>query len=196
MAPFGIGLREHGVEARDAGVRDEALRSVQDVLVAVAERRAAHRGRVGAATGLRQCVRAQPLAACQPRQVAILLLIRSRELQSERAELLHGDDEPARRADLRDLLDRDQREQRARAEPAVLLVEQQPEDVVLTIQPDDVPRELVRRVDLRGARRDPRARDRPDEVADLPLLVAQLVPGHIAILESSLVIERRPLLSQ
>ena len=37
---------------------------------------------------------------------------------------------------------------------------------------------LVRLVDLRGARRDPLARERADEVADLALLVGQLIPGH------------------
>ena len=42
------------------------------------------------------------------------LLLRPRELEPERAELLHGEDQPARRADLRDLLDRDEREQRRR----------------------------------------------------------------------------------
>src|SRR4029079_61354 len=39
VAGLGIGLREDGVEARDAGVRDEALRPVEDVLVALATRR-------------------------------------------------------------------------------------------------------------------------------------------------------------
>ena len=34
------------------------------------------------------------------------------------------------------------------------------------------------RVDLGGARRDPLARELPDEVAQLPLLVVQDVPGH------------------
>src|SRR5438270_727504 len=82
----------------------------------VAPRRRPHRGAVGAGAGLRQCVRAQPLAAREPRQVALLLLVGAGELGPERAELLHGEDQPARRADLRDLLDRDQREQRPRAE--------------------------------------------------------------------------------
>src|SRR5947207_723525 len=83
------------------------------------------------------------------------------------AALLHREDEAARRADLRDLLDRDQREQRARAEPAVLLVEEEPEEVVLAVELDNVPRELVRLVDLGGARRDPLARQAADEVAQL-----------------------------
>ncbi len=46
---------------------------------------------------------------------------------------------------------------------------------------DDVPRELVRLVDLRGARRDPLARERADELADLELLVGQRLPGHVEV---------------
>ena len=106
------------------------------------------------------------------------MLFGARELEAERAELLDGENQAARRADLRDLLDRYQRQQRAGAEASVLLVEEQPEDVVLAEELDDIPRELVRLVDLRSARRDPLARQRPDEVTDLALLVGQLVPGH------------------
>ncbi len=111
----------------------------------------------------------------EPRQPALLLLVAAGELEPERAELLHREDQAARRADLRDLLDRDQREQRPGAEPAVLLGEEEPEDVVLAEQLDDVPRELVRRVDLGRARRDPLARERADELAQLPLLVGQRI---------------------
>ena len=69
---------------------------------------------------------------------------RSRQLEAERAELLHREDQPARRADLRDLLDRDERQQRPGAGSAVLLVEEEPEDAVLAEELDDVPGELVR----------------------------------------------------
>ena len=100
------------------------------------------------------------------------------ELEPERAELLDGDDQPARRADLRQLLDRDEREQRAGAGPAPLLVEEQPEDALLAEQLDDVPRELVRLVDLRRARGDALAGERPHELAELALLVRQHVVGH------------------
>ncbi len=192
MARVGIGLREHRVERRDAGIRDEALRPVEDVLVAVAPRRRAHRGRVGARAGLGERVGAEPFAAREPRQVARLLLVGAGELQAERAELLHREDEPARRADLRHLFDRDEREQRARAEAAVLLVEEEAEDVVLAEELDDVPRKLVRLVDLRRARRDPLARERPDEVADLALLVGQLIPGHRADCRATRACGRRP----
>ena len=58
------------------------------------------------------------------------------------------------------------------------LGEEEPEDVVLAVELDDVPRELVRGVDLRRPRRDPLPGERADEVAELALLVRQLVPGH------------------
>ena len=143
VAGIRIGLREDGVEVRDAGVRDEALAAVEDVLVAVADRGRPHRGRVGAGAGFGQRVGGQPLAARELRQVLLLLLLRPGELEAERAELLHREQQAARRADLRDLLDRDQREQRAGARAAPLLVEEEAEELVLAEELDDVPRELV-----------------------------------------------------
>ena len=178
MPAVGVGLREDGVEVGDAGVGDEALAAVEDVLVAVADGRRPHRRRVGAGAGLRQRVRGQPLAAREPRQVRLLLRLRAGELEPERAELLHGEQEAARRADLRDLLDRDEREQRARARAAVLLVEEQAEDLVLAEELDDVPGELVRLVDLGRARRHALPREGAHELADLALLVGEDVPGH------------------
>jgi hypothetical protein len=55
---------------------------------------------------------------------------------------------------------------------------------VLAEELDDIPGELVRGVDLRGARRDPLARDRPNEVPDLDLLVGERLPGHARIVTS------------
>src|SRR2546426_7141293 len=63
--------------------RDEALRAVQDVLVPIAARRRAHRRRIRAGARLGERVRAQPLAAREPRQVPVLLLVAARELRSE-----------------------------------------------------------------------------------------------------------------
>ena len=100
------------------------------------------------------------------------------------AEVLHRDDQAARRADLRDLLDRDEGHQRALAGAAVLLAGEDPEDTVLTEQGDDVPRELGRAVDLGRARRDPLAGQRPHELPDLALLGRQPVVRHAASLEA------------
>src|SRR6185437_13449007 len=49
------------------------------------------------------------------------------------------------------------------------------------VELDDVPWELVRGVYLGRAGGDPLARELPDEVAQLPLLAAQDVPGHGAM---------------
>ena len=112
-----VGLREDRVDVRDARVRDEALRAVEDVLVALAAGGRPHRRRVGAGARLGERVGGEPLAGGEPRQPALLLLLRPRELEPERAELLHRQDQRRGRADLRDLLDRDEREQGAGAGP-------------------------------------------------------------------------------
>jgi hypothetical protein len=178
VAGVRIGLGEDGVEVRDPRVRDEALRAVEDVLVALAAGRRPHRSGVGARAGLRERIGRQPLARGQLREVPLLLLVGAGELEAERAELLHGEDERRGRADLPHLLDSDQREERSGAEPAVFLGEEEAEDVVLAEELDHVPGELVGGVDLGGPRRDPLARELPDEVAQFPLLVGQDVPGH------------------
>src|SRR5581483_10269312 len=58
------------------------------------------------------------------------------------------------------------------------------------VELDDVPRELVRGVDLRRTGRDPLARERADEVAQLALLRGQVVPRHGAILFGEFTDER------
>ena len=60
----------------------------------------------------------------------------------------------------------------------MLLVEEEPEHALVAEQLDDVPGELVRRVDLGRARSDPLPRERAHVVAKLTLLVGQHVPGH------------------
>ena len=178
VAGVWVGLREDGVEARDASVGDEALAAVEDVLVAVTDGGRPHRGGVRAGFRLGQRVRGQPLTAREPRQVGLLLRLRAGELEPERAQLLHGEQETARRADLRDLLDRDEGEQRAGARASPLLVEEQPEELVLAKDLDHVPRKLVRLVDRGRTRSDALARERAHELADLALLLGQDVPGH------------------
>ena len=178
MARLGVGLREHRVKTGDAGVRDEPLRPVEHVLPVVTSRNRAHRGGVGAGAGLGQRVRGEHLARRESRQPGRALLVRAAELEPERAELLHREDQPARGADLRDLLDRDERQQRSRPGAADLLAEEEAEDPLVAEELDDVPRELVRRVDLGRPRRDPLARHGPHEFAQLALLLAQDVPGH------------------
>jgi len=52
---------------------------------------------------------------------------------------------------------------------------------VLAEELDHVPGELGALVDFGRPRRDPLARERADQVADLALLVAQHLMGHVAI---------------
>src|SRR2546421_819293 len=181
VAAVRIGLGEDDVQARDACVRDESFGAVEHVLVAVPPGLAAHRRRVRARARLRQRVGGQPLAARELRQEALLLVLGAGELDSQRAELLHGEDQAARGADLRDLLDRDERHQRARAGAPMLLVEHDPEQVVLPEELPDVPRELGAPVDLGRTRRNSLARENANQVADLTLFLAQRLTGHGAI---------------
>src|SRR5439155_382304 len=83
-----FGLREADVDVRHTGVRDEALRAVEDVRVAVPAGLGAHRRAVGARARLGQRVGREPLARGELRQEALLLPRRPRELDPERAELL------------------------------------------------------------------------------------------------------------
>src|SRR5262249_55423427 len=103
-------------------------------------------------------------------QEPTLLVVVPGQLEAERAQLLDGEDEAARRAHLRDLLDRDERLERTRPDTAVLLVGERPEDPVLAEELDDVPGELGRLVDLGGPRRDPFPGERPHQVSYLALL--------------------------
>ena len=98
-----------------AGASDNGPPSVRSDIhpnyyAAFAARTRPHRRGIGARARLGQRVGAKPFTGRQPRQPAGLLLRVARELQPQRTELLHGEDQPARRADLRDLLDRDERE--------------------------------------------------------------------------------------
>ncbi len=86
------------------------------------------------------------------RQEALLLLVGAEQPDRQRAELLDHQDQRARGARLGDLLDRHLQHQRAGAGAAVLLLERQPEDVVLAEQLADVPRVLAGAVDLGRAR--------------------------------------------
>ena len=87
-----VGDGEDGVDVRDAGVGDEVLHAVEDVVVAAPLGARAHRAGVGAGAGSVERVRGQPLAAGQLRDEALLLLFCSREQDWQRAKLLHAED--------------------------------------------------------------------------------------------------------
>ena len=93
------------------------------------------------------------------------------ELDRQRAELLDHQDQRCRRVGLGDLLDRHVQHQRAGAGAAVLLLERQPEDVLLGQQLAQVVRVLGPLVHLGRARRDPLLRDLADRVAEVQILL-------------------------
>ena len=179
MTRVWIGLGEHRVEAGHARIRDEPLTAVQDVLVAVPPSLGPHRCRVGARTRLRERVGPEPLAAREAREPPVALHVGARELDRERAEFLDGEDKPGRRADLRDLLDRDEEHEHAGAGAAVALLERKAQQLVLAEELDHVPRELGGGVDLGRARCDPLAREGANERADLALIVRKRVGAHV-----------------
>ena len=154
----------------------------------VEPRLAAHGRGVGARAGLGERVGGKPLAGSELGQVALLLLVRPGQLETERAQLLDGDDQAARRTDLGDLLDRHERHQGGGAEAAVLLVVEDAEDPVLAEELDDVPGELGRLVDLGRARRDALARELADQLADLLLLLGQRLGRHARNPRASLLV--------
>ena len=185
-----VGHREHDVEVGDAGVRDPVLGAVDDPLVAVADGGRAHRGGVGAGLGLAQREGGRPLAGRAPRQQAVLELVGAEERDRQRAELLDHEDERARGARLGDLLDRDLEHDRAGARAAVLLVEGQGEDVLLGEELAHVPRVLAGGVDLGRARAHLVIDDLPDRVAEVLVLLREVVDvgqrrAHRTIVEPS-----------
>src|SRR3712207_6079756 len=75
VAGVRVGLREDGVEPRDACVRDEALAAVQDVVTVVAPGGRPHGRGIRAGPGLRERVGGEPIAARKERAPALLLLL-------------------------------------------------------------------------------------------------------------------------
>jgi hypothetical protein len=89
-----IGLREHDRPLGVAGVRDERLRAIEDVLVAVPCGRRSQRRDVGAGTGLREGKRADDRAIGQRRQPTCLLLVGAEEDDGAGAQAVGEDRGP------------------------------------------------------------------------------------------------------
>ena len=119
-AVLAVGGGEDHVEVGDAGVGDPVLLAVDHPFVAVAHGAGPHRGRVRARLGLREREGRRPLAAGALRQEALLQLLGAEELDRQRAELLHHQDQRRGGAGLGDLLDRHLQHQRAGAGAPVL----------------------------------------------------------------------------
>ena len=179
VAGVGVGLREADVEVRDAGVRDEPLRAVRGrtspsrrASVRIA---AAVRARAGSVSAY--AASHSPLAS-RGRKRCFCSSVPASLIPSD-AELLDGEDQAARRADLRHLLDRDERQQRAGAGAAVLLVEHGARRGSFSRKSSTTSHGNSAGLSISAARgRDPLARERADEVADLALLGGQRVARH------------------
>ena len=171
----GVGHGEDRVVLRDARVGDPRLLAVEHPVVAVRPRPGLHRRGVGPGLPLGQAVGEPRLAPRQRRQVASLDLLRPREDDRHRAQLVHRRDERRRRADPRDLLDDDAGRERVRAHSVVLLGHVRREEVARhqgVVRLLRVSRLLV---DLRRVGRDLVGRDRADRLADRLVLLGQLV---------------------
>ena len=105
----------------------------------------------------------------QARQEALLLLVGAEQRDRQRPQLLDHQDQRARGAGHRDLLDRDLEHQRPGAGAAVLGGERKAEDVLLAEQLADVPGVLAGGVDLGGSR------GGSSRLAEVPHLLRQLV---------------------
>src|SRR5215212_2007328 len=166
-----VGDGEDRDQVGDAALADEPLRSIDRPRVAVPTG-ASPRGRdIATGLGLGERERDEMLAARKIRKPAVLLLPRAGEQERQAGKLLHGEDQPARRADAADLLDRETDREEVAAEPAVLIRERQAEDVVARQELLDVPRKLRGPVDVRGARPDLLVGQDPDGVAEGGLVV-------------------------
>ena len=126
VALLGVGDREADVEVGDPEVGDPVLGPVDHPLVAVADGLGPHPARVRARVGLGERERRRPLARGALGQEALLLLVGAEQVERQRAELLDHQDQGARGAGLRNLLDRDVEHQRAGAGAAVLLANGSP----------------------------------------------------------------------
>src|SRR5579862_4449639 len=169
--------RDH---ARHAAVRDEPLRALEHVLVAVPHGPGSSVHGVRASLRLGQRKRGELLPRREVGQEAGLLLVAATEQDRQRAEALDGEDQARGRVGAGDLLDREALRQQVGADPAVGLGERQGEHVLRRQQLADVLGELAGSVDLGGARRDPLVGERVERVAEEDLLLAQPV-GQSAV---------------
>ena len=129
MALVGIGLRDQNAEVGSRRVGDERLGAVDHVLVAVADRRRADPGDVGAGARLGDPEATDLLALDSGDQVALLLLLGSEQVHRGKDHVgLHGEAHVgAAGARVAHALGADERVEVVAALPAVLLREAEPE---------------------------------------------------------------------
>src|SRR3989441_379955 len=171
-------LRVHcGEDDDDVGVvavGAPLLGAVQHVTVALADRRRAQPRGVGAGAGLRERVGREHLPRRETRQVLLLVLLGAGEEDRQAAERLIEVLRRRRRARPRDLL-ADEREREApHVRPAVFLGQPDPVEAGVHEGADRLFRIGLPLVVGGGAWRDPLARNLAREVADHPLVLAEI----------------------
>ena len=172
-ALVGVGLREHRVVLRDAGVGDPALDAVEHPVVAVADGLGLLVRGVGPGVGLGQAVREAAVTVGQPAQVVLLDLLATADHDRQRAELVDRGDQRGRHAHARDLLDDEHRGQRVGASSAVLLGHVRGVKVRGEQRGGGLLGEAGLGIDVGGMRRDLGFRDRADGLADGLVLLGQ-----------------------
>ena len=125
LRPLASRSREDDRRRRPRAERDEDLRASQHPLVAVAFGSGRQRSRVGAAARLGERIAAEPLAACQPGQQRLLLLVAPPLRHRLAEEPVRDRDDPAhRRVGAAELLA--EQAVRDRVEPAAVELLRQP----------------------------------------------------------------------
>jgi len=165
-----------GEERQHAGlaaVGHPHLGAVEQVAVALADRRRRHAGRVGAGPGLGDRQRRRDLAGGEARQVATLLGLGAVGDDRVAGGVLHEVDHGGRRARPRDLLDGQAERQRTEAGAAIGLRDVEAHQAGLGHVRERLGRVQLGLVDDGRPRRDLLARNAPREVAHLALLLAQ-----------------------
>src|SRR5690606_9227955 len=138
-SPLTAGARHHSEDARDRAVGDEALSTVENVVVAVTLGAGLERGGVGADVGLGQAEGADQLARRQARQILALLLLGAVDQDALRADaVVSAEDGTEGRRGLADLEGHQHLLFHRQAEAAVLLGDGQAEQAHLLHLLDDV----------------------------------------------------------
>ncbi len=171
----GIGSRGHDEDFADAGVGDEDLRTVQDVMVALLHRHGARAPGVRPRAGLGQPEPPQNLPGGEERDVALFLLRRAEVHDRRRPQSgmgAHGDG--VARVDLRELVDHHDVGEVVHAGSTQLLRPRNAEQAEVGHLSHVVPGELTRQVVAAGARLHDLLREVAYHVANLKVKVGEV----------------------
>src|SRR5438105_2274358 len=163
---LGVECREDDEHVGDRRIRDEGLRAVDHVRVAIAARDRLEAARVASRAGFGESVRADLPGRQQIRQVALAKRVRSADIDGGPAQTRGPtDDVPERCVRARELLDGDAVTELSETLAAHILAETETEEAHAGHRVDHGPRYLVLLFDLSLERREPLL----DELADRAL---------------------------